>query len=46
MSSYVWVEGTTDMPGNMAWVTLSNKTLAEAGPLTMKAKAYTPAVQR
>ena len=44
--NYVWEEGQGDIVTNMAWIPASQKTLGDSGALMMKAKAYTPAVQR
>ena len=46
LSMYVWTESAQDIPANMAWVPVSAKTLADGGALMMKARAYTPALQR
>lgn len=46
LSSYIWTESSQDIPANMAWVPVSAKTLADGGTLMMKARAYTPALQR
>ncbi len=46
LSNYVWVESPQDIPAHAAWLAVGSKTLADCGTLMMKAKAYTPAVQR
>lgn len=46
LSSYIWTESHQDIPANMAWVPVGAKTLADGGALMMKARAYTPAIQR
>ena len=46
LSCYVWSEGANDLPPNTAWMPLNTRTLLESGALVMKARAYTPAVQR
>jgi len=43
--SYVWTESVHDIPSNMAWLPVSQKSLSEGGTLTMKSYAFTPAVQ-
>ena len=47
VSSYVWTEGSHDIIANSAWVSVnSREVLTNTGPLIMKAKAYTPTIQR
>ena len=44
--NYIWMESNTDIAPQSAWVSVNNKTLADSGTLLMKARAYTPAIQR
>jgi len=46
VGKYVWSESPGDIAANTAWGLSANRTLAESGGLIMKAKAYTPIVQR
>ena len=47
VAGYVWTEGSGgDIVPSMAWLPAASNTLPDSGPLSMKAKAYTPAVQR
>ncbi|CAH1796613.1 unnamed protein product [Owenia fusiformis] len=46
LSSYIWHESPKDIAATNAWLPASSKTLADGGGLMMKARAFTPTIQR
>lgn len=47
LASYIWHESPGDIPINMAWTTATSRSNSDnPGGLIMKAKAYTPVIQR
>ena len=47
LSQFIWCESVGDVHPTMAWTTASNrKAIQTPGGLLMKAKAYTPVIQR
>ena len=46
LATYIWSESANDIAPNTAWTMSGSRTLLESGGLMMKAKAYTPVVQR
>lgn len=47
LAGYIWHESPGDIPVNMAWTTATSRSNSDnPGGLIMKAKAYTPVIQR
>lgn len=46
LAVFVWTENSTDVTMSDIWQTASTKTLVDGGGLILKARAFTPAVQK
>ncbi|XP_062579063.1 conserved oligomeric Golgi complex subunit 1-like [Saccostrea cucullata] len=47
LAGYIWQESPGDIPTNMAWTTATSRSTSDnPGGLIMKAKAFTPVIQR
>lgn len=46
LGTYIWSESSGDIAPNTAWGLSGTRSLSDSGGLMMKAKAYTPIVQR